>query len=747
MTLLSYFDSLVGTIAASPLLMLLVKATILLLAALGATLVMRRASAGARHLVWLVALGALMLLPALAAWGPVRIPILAALPVASGTTVGRTPANDPTAGGPPPKTESTPNAAEDRHQSDAALTESTRPLVADPSSNADAGTISTFLTTMSPARAALAFWAAAALACLGWLAYGTLSVHRIVRRARPLNTPDWQTPLYEIADRFALEDAPRILRSEDVKMPFACGVMRPTIVLPAESDTWSVDRRYAVLLHELGHVRRRDLLGHTLGRLVCALYWFHPLVWTAARRLRAESERACDDLALVCGARASDYAEHLLDIVAGVRNHYTPSIALAMAHRKEFEGRMLAILDPELRRSAPSRTQATALTAGLALLSLVVGAATPVARRAEAAPATTLSASISASTSPSALDDAAKRTPVVVVDQNTRKNQRTQKSQSTQQTVAQRESQLSQGAESEQPSQGAQPNPQPLVDAVANVARDAIRTGASEVARELADISPSSAAAIMAIAKAPVVKGQKQDDRPALLANVLKTDSSAELRRVAAWGLAQFAETQIAQDALIEALRKDLNATVREMAAWALGEGDDDAKVVAALGAALKADSDPKVRSTAVWALGQVGDESAIDALTAGLTSDDDKVRSMAAWAIGQIEPDRAPKQLIALLTDKESRVRTMAAWALFQIEDVDAIGALDAALAKETDADVKRAEIRALAAMGDKSVDAIRKLLDTKDQEVRSMAIRALAGHSGLGPWPMPMPRPRPYP
>src|SRR6478735_5585944 len=161
-------------------------------------------------------------------------------------------------------------------------------------------------------------------------------------------------------------------------MPFACGVFNPTIVLPAECDDWSLDRRRAVLLHELAHVRRHDLVGHTLGRLACALYWFHPLVWTAAKQLRSESERACDDLALTCGARATDYAEHLLDIVTSVRGDATPSVALAMARRKEFEGRMLAILDPELRHSSPSRKQSAALIGSLALISIVVGAAAPL---------------------------------------------------------------------------------------------------------------------------------------------------------------------------------------------------------------------------------------------------------------------------------------------------------------------------------------------------------------------------------
>src|SRR4030088_3322955 len=57
-------------------LLLLAKAKVILLAALGITLAMQRASATARHLVWLVALGALLLVPAMTAWAPIKLGVL-----------------------------------------------------------------------------------------------------------------------------------------------------------------------------------------------------------------------------------------------------------------------------------------------------------------------------------------------------------------------------------------------------------------------------------------------------------------------------------------------------------------------------------------------------------------------------------------------------------------------------------------------------------------------------------------------
>ncbi|MGH7604220.1 MAG: M56 family metallopeptidase [Gemmatimonadaceae bacterium] len=712
--------SMLGGVTSSSLsmILLLAKATVILLLALAMTIVMQRASAGSRHLVWLVAVAALLCVPALTAWGPLQVRVL---PAVRSIAEQYSPLQTANSQSPSKLNTSGANKAQgDR----AALARQIFP--SEGKSAVPAFSESALVTGIS---AIFLIWAAVVLAIAASLGWATMLVRRIVNRARPLDTPDWLDPLWEVSDRLALEEPPRLLRSEDAKMPFACGLFTPTIVLPAECDNWSLDRRRAVLLHELAHVRRHDLVGHTLGRLACAVYWFHPLVWTAAKQLRSESERACDDLALSCGARATDYAEHLLDIVTSVRGDSTPSVALAMARRKEFEGRMLAILDPELHHSSPSRRQSATLIGSLALISIVVGAAAPAPRDATPAPYANASSQANPYSNASARSNDVQLLPRTQVKSYPDSNEiiggspihtminsiTTQSTKTAVQTSQQTTTGISQGAAEAAGSARAIVSPQALINQITHH----LMQGAT--------------------------KGS--DERPALLAKVLATDTSVDLRRVAAWGLAEYADTQVAADALANALRHDSNAGVREMAAWALADGHSSSVAIQALSAALHGDASAEVRATSAWALGSVGDRSASDALAAALTDASPEVRKRAEWALGNADLKQAPPALIALLRDKDANVRELAAWSLYQIEDPAAIPALESALHGETNKGNQMAYIKALAAMGEQSVDALKSLLESNDPELKSVAVRALAGGNATGPWPWPWPEPRPYP
>lgn len=713
--------------ATASLLVTLVKATLELVAAMALARALQRAAAGARYLVWLVTLGGLLLVPTLAAWAPLRLAVLPARAAVSA---------------PIPSTPFGP-AAEDGSQawpkSAAAATAGSLGAMASPDGRAaDAGprpATGADAMAVSAARHPVlllgALWGVVALAVAGSLLRAWLAVRHIVRHARPLDGADWCDPLWEVADRLGLDEPPRLLRSEAAKMPFACGLARPTIVLPAASDAWTPDRRRAVLLHELAHVRRRDLAGHTLARVVCAVYWFHPLVWTAARRLRAESERACDDLALTCGARAADYAEHLLDIVTSVRGDATPSAALAMARRTEFEGRMLDILDGERRRSAPSRRQAASLVGALALVTITVGAVVPVpvAGAREAAAASTVAA---ASSQP--------EVPVPNVPAVVPPSVRAPGGAPRRVGVAPSAAPAEAGAEADAAA-AADVEVSVASAPVARVAPTA-PTPQPAPAQHTAPLPGLVQAAATAQPGAP-----RGDERADLLMRVLRTDTSASLRRVAAWGLAQHAGESGVTAALAAALRGDRAAAVRETAAWSLAEAERDPAARDALAAALRADADPTVRATAAWALGSTGDRSAAEPLAAALGDASAAVRARAAWALGAVGPREAPRALIGMLGDGDPHVRKLAAWALYTIEDPAAVPALQSAFKAERDPELQVAYVRALAALGERSVDALRGLLESSDPRIRDVAVRALAGGHATGPWPWPWPQPRPFP
>ncbi|CAN5625635.1 hypothetical protein BH23GEM7_BH23GEM7_08850 [soil metagenome] len=357
------------------LLTLALKSGVLLLAALLLMQALRGASAALRHFVLSLALAVALMLPVLAAVVPLwRVPLV---PAALAPYVSQ-PA--------PPAAEVGAAALEPR----AALAEQTRvhaelprveqrevfPAPAAEIAGAPAARTS-WLGLM------LYLWLAGAGLLLLRLAVGMLRLRALARRAEPITDERWMELAWRLKERLELTRPVPLLRCDVEVVPLVWGAFRPVILLPAAAEEWTEERREVVLLHELSHVKRRDPLAHLIAQLCHAAYWFNPLVWITARRLREERERACDDHVIAAGTDPAEYANHLLQIVRSFGTGKAASPALAMARRSQFEGRMLAILEPRTRRRGISRPTAW-LAAGVALGAALPLAALSPALRAEA---------------------------------------------------------------------------------------------------------------------------------------------------------------------------------------------------------------------------------------------------------------------------------------------------------------------------------------------------------------------------
>ena len=155
--------------------------------------------------------------------------------------------------------------------------------------------------------------------------------------------------------------------SNRISVPMVWGFLRPVILLPVNADQWQTERLRAVLLHELAHIKRRDWTMQMIAQVACAVYWFNPFVWFAARWMRIEAEQACDDHVLNAGYQPTAYAQHLLDIVRTVEvASFASRAAVAIARSAKIERRLRTVLAENLNRQPVTKG---AIGIGLLLLT------------------------------------------------------------------------------------------------------------------------------------------------------------------------------------------------------------------------------------------------------------------------------------------------------------------------------------------------------------------------------------------
>jgi len=371
--------------------LIVIKASLLLAAALAGARVLRGAPGATRHALWSVTFAALLVLPLIGGVLPqLRIPVperwtsTELLSARGPETVAAGP-ETLTPGLKTRPTERVPGAARaEPRPAPATTVPGAGPATLEGTGRPSIGTLVRLV------------WLLGALGAACALAVSLMRVRWLKQTAIDVTDTAWRDATEALGARLALRRPARVLMSDAVRTPMAGGVWQPIVFVPRSAASWSGEQRDVVLAHELSHIARRDPLRHLATRAAMACYWFHPLAWLAARQASLAREQACDEAVIALGVRPSDYARVLLDLAETMTPAALAPAALPMVERSLLETRLMAILEPGIR---PSRLRQSLIpAAGAALFAVVLAAAQPAARGMEIKP-------------PAPVDEAALPTP------------------------------------------------------------------------------------------------------------------------------------------------------------------------------------------------------------------------------------------------------------------------------------------------------------------------------------------------
>ncbi len=240
----------------------------------------------------------------------------------------------------------------------------------------------------SPVQLALWLWLCGAAVVLMPLAVAYLRLLMQATRARTPVCPEWAQWLAEEAARAGVRHPVGLCVLPTTGLaPATFGFGRfSRIVLPQAAQGWSETDLRLVLAHELAHVRRCDWLARLAGQLMLAVYWFNPLAWWAAWRMGAEAEFACDERVVAGGARASAYAQCMVDMAARMSRVGGGCMAPAMPFGSFLSRRVVMVLEDSGKRRGLGRGWAWGLALGAGVMACGVGCAGVEKKEAQVAP-------------------------------------------------------------------------------------------------------------------------------------------------------------------------------------------------------------------------------------------------------------------------------------------------------------------------------------------------------------------------
>jgi beta-lactamase regulating signal transducer with metallopeptidase domain/multidrug resistance efflux pump len=272
-------------------------------------------------------------------------------------------------------------------------------------------------------------WLGGVVLLIGRLAWASLRLTRLVARLPQLTDSAFVVIAADCARQMGLSRCPPALRADHLAGPALAGLFRPRLLVPGHVlNRFPASELRLMLLHELAHVRRRDVLANWVLSALAAVHWFNPLIVLALGRARADRELACDEAVLLATSTSAGkfrrpvderrayghtllrLAEHLCGTAQ--RPASTAGIVVGVLQdKRQLERRILMIL--RFNPAAASNRWPALLAGGMLVLA---GLTLTDAAEPSAPPRTTIPAAAQTPADPAGATDASPTGAIAAAD-------------------------------------------------------------------------------------------------------------------------------------------------------------------------------------------------------------------------------------------------------------------------------------------------------------------------------------------
>lgn len=152
--------------------------------------------------------------------------------------------------------------------------------------------------------------------------------------------------LLECKKTMGIKSDIRIIVQNYIDSPALMGIFKPKILLPKYIEDMSQENISYIILHELAHFKRRDMIVNYLLLALQAVYWFNPVVWLLFRFIREDMELLNDAYVInhIGFEKSTHYARSLVEVLGHTHNiSLVPKLICMVDGKKNVERRIKMI--------------------------------------------------------------------------------------------------------------------------------------------------------------------------------------------------------------------------------------------------------------------------------------------------------------------------------------------------------------------------------------------------------------------